>query len=157
MEKRMDKVEKYIKEIIEKSRLVETNQYIHHGNTTILQHNMAVARKAYWISRKMKLRISEKELVFGAMLHDYYFYDWHVKDKAHRLHGYFHPKLSLTNALEDIELTLIEQDIIRKHMFPLTVVPPRYKESIIVCLADKLCALDETFRRGKNHKIGKKD
>ena len=152
MEKNMDRVEKYIKEIIEKSRLAETNQYIHHGNTTILQHNIAVARKAYWISRKLKLKISEKELVFGAMLHDYYFYDWHVKDKAHRLHGYFHPNLSLLNAMEDIELTIIEQDIIRKHMFPLTLIPPKYKESIIVCLADKLCVLDETFHRCKTLK-----
>lgn len=150
MEKEMDRVEKYIVEIIEKSRLMETNQYIHHGNTTILQHDIAVARKAFWISQKLKLKISEKEMIFGAMLHDYYFYDWHVKDKSHRLHGYYHPGLSLKNAMEDIELTLIEQDIIGKHMFPLTLCPPKYKESIVVCLADKLCALDESFHRKKN-------
>lgn len=145
----MDRVEKYIKEIIEKSRLKETDQFIHHGHTTILQHNTAVARKAFWISQKLKWRVSEKEMIFGAMLHDYYFYDWHVKDKSHRLHGYFHPENSLRNAMKDMELTIVEQDIIRKHMFPLTIYPPKYKESLIVCVADKLCALDETFVRKK--------
>lgn len=148
----MNTAEKYIDEIIEQSRLNETNQFIHHGNTTILQHNTAVARKAYWLSQKLKLNVSEKEMIFGAMLHDYYFYDWHVKDKAHRLHGYYHPGLSLKNAMNDVELTIIEQDIIRKHMFPLTLRPPKYKESMIVCLADKLCTLDETFRRKKGNK-----
>ena len=142
----MSMVNKYIREIISQSRLLETNQFIHHGSTSILQHNIAVTRKAYWLSRKLKWKISVKELVFGAMLHDYYFYDWHVKEKSHRLHGYFHPGNSLKNAMKDIELTLIEQDIIRKHMFPLTLLPPKYKESILVCLADKLCTFGETFR-----------
>ena len=41
----------------------------------------------------------------------------------------------------------MEQDIILKHMFPLTLQPPRYLESLLVCLVDKGCALYETAVR----------
>lgn len=33
--------------------------------------------------------------------------------------------------------------MIRKHMFPLNLRPPRYRESVLVSCADKLCALGE--------------
>ena len=43
---------------------------------------------------------------------------------------------------------LIERDIIKKHMFPLNIAFPKYKESLIVCIADKIIALYETvFKR----------
>ena len=38
-----------------------------------------------------------------------------------------------------------ERDVIAKHMFPLTLRPPRFRESWIVCLADKWCPLEETL------------
>lgn len=34
-----------------------------------------------------------------------------------------------------------EVDIIKKHMWPLTLVPPRYPESLIVCLVDTYCTV----------------
>jgi uncharacterized protein len=40
----------------------------------------------------------------------------------------------------------MEEDIIGKHMWPLTVTPPRYREAYLVSLADKLCALAEMAR-----------
>lgn len=30
-------------------------------------------------------------------------------------------------------------------MFPLTPIPPAYKEAWIVCIADKICAIEETL------------
>ena len=36
-----------------------------------------------------------------------------------------------------------EKDIIEKHMFPLTRIPPSFRESAIVCLVDKACAVYE--------------
>jgi len=42
-------------------------------------------------------------------------------------------------------LNEIEKDIIRKHMWPLTVTRiPRCREAGIVCLVDKFCSLAET-------------
>ena len=37
----------------------------------------------------------------------------------------------------------MERDVIRKHMFPLNPALPRYRETVIVTLADKVCAVQE--------------
>ena len=67
-----------------------------------------------------------------------------VADKSHRLHGFTHPYVACRNAEKEFLLNNIERDIIKRHMFPLTPVPPRYKESWIVTAADKLSASYET-------------
>ena len=77
------------------------------------------------------------------------FYEWLLDNQLtpHHLHGFFHPGVALRNASMDVELTPIEHDIIKKHMFPLTLVPPKYLESWIVCWIDKKCSTRETLQR----------
>lgn len=93
----------------------------------------------------------------GAMLHDFYFYDWrnkHVEGQK-RFHAMRHPNIALTNALDIFELNDLERDIIKKHMWPMTIVPPSYLESFIVTLVDKYCATVEFFKhfsKGENVK-----
>ena len=70
---------------------------------------------------------------------------WHENDPSHRLHGFTHPKRALINATADWNLSDRTQNIILRHMFPLTPVPPACREAWLVCLADKVCALAETF------------
>ena len=126
-------------------------EFTQHGTTSVFEHSVSVAKFsllfAYAIERRFpSFEIDKTSLVRGALLHDYFLYDWHDPDPSHRLHGFTHPGTALRNAQRDYELNDIEKDIISKHMFPLTVVPPRYRESVIVCLADKWCALCETFK-----------
>lgn len=85
--------------------------------------------------------------VRGALLHDYFLYDWHQPHKEYGLHGFTHPSTALRNAVQDFDLNAVERNIIARHMFPLVPIPPRYRESVIVCLADKFCSLNETFSR----------
>lgn len=129
------------------SRLMETNNFIQHGSTSCLLHTVAVAFLSIRISEIMNININKKDLIRGALLHDYFLYDWHDGKKERRIHGFTHPNAALKNAMEDFELTECERDIIQKHMFPLTPTPPKFKESIIVCIADKICSLYETFNR----------
>ena len=81
----------------------------------------------------------------GALLHDYFLYDWHVPSETHRGHGFTHARTALHNASRDFTLDAVERDVIERHMFPLNPVPPRYRESVLVCLADKICAIGETL------------
>ena len=64
-----------------------------------------------------------------------------------QMHGRYHPKAACKNAEEDFNLTDIERDIIKKHMFPLTLTPPKYRESVLVCLVDKVCSVYEIFKK----------
>ena len=80
------------------------------------------------------------------MLHDLFLYDWRKKQYGRKgLHGFTHPKTSLENSLKLFCLNVKEKDMILKHMWPLTIKLPKYKESYIVCLADKICVLRESF------------
>lgn len=118
--------------------------FFQHGHMTVFDHSVAVACLClYWV-RLLRLRVDRRALVRGALLHDYFLYDWHVPDPSHRLHGFTHPRRALENAERDFRLGPIERDAIVRHMFPLTPMPPRYWESALVCGADKLCALCET-------------
>ena len=60
-----------------------------------------------------------------------------------KFHGLEHPKIAVANARKYFSLNDIEEDIIRKHMWPLTLVPPKYKESYIVSFADKYLSSKE--------------
>ena len=118
-----------------------------HRKTNVYEHSIYVALKSIRIADFYNADVDMKSMVRGALLHDYFLYDWRVPDTTHKLHGFTHSKYALDNASRAFKLNEIEKDIIRKHMFPLNINPPRYKESVIVCLADKICAVNETLNK----------
>lgn len=140
-------IRRYLNDIRRNSRFDETDNYIQHGDTTCLLHTVAVAYYSIRFSRLLGIKVNRKELIRGALLHDYFLYDWHEKNAGHRFHGFIHAGRALQNAKNDFELTRREENIISRHMFPLNIVPPMCKEAWLVCLADKICASKETIVR----------
>ncbi len=140
----------YGKDIILTDEAQTMKKFIQHGTTSVFEHAVSVAKfsiiTALWLEKVFNVEVDHKSLVRGALLHDYFLYDWHDKHVFHNLHGFTHPMTALENATRDFHLNKRERDIIRKHMFPLTLIPPRFIESGIVCYADKRCALCETFK-----------
>ena len=67
------------------------------------------------------------------------------------MHGVSHPGSACVNAKRYFQITKKEQNIIQSHMWPLTFRHvPTCREAVIVCLADKYCAVVESmFRRAK--------
>ena len=129
----------------------QMKNFTQHGTTTVFEHCVSVAKfsllMAYYLERTMKIKVDRDSLVRAALLHDYFLYDWHDKTiPGHNIHGFTHPRTAMLNADRDFGLNAVEKDIISKHMFPLTFMPPRYRESVLVTLADKWCALCETFK-----------
>lgn len=135
-----------LSEICEGSRFNQTKEYIQHGDVSVYNHSINVAYCSLYIAMMLGMTGHKKDLVRGALLHDYFLYDWHESDASHRLHGFRHPNTALLNAKEDFIMSPIEQNIIQRHMFPLTPIPPRYKEAVLVCIVDKVCSICETFR-----------
>lgn len=145
-------------DILHSANFRRTRQHIQHGTMTVNSHCMAVAKCSLYFSEKLAvlhIRCNRRELIRGALLHDYFLYDWHDKEhvQIHNLHGFYHPGIALKNASAEYSLTPRERDIIKKHMWPLTVVPPMCREAWIVTTADKYCSLLETLyiQRGRIH------
>lgn len=136
-----------LSEVRRTSRFDETENFIQHGKTTVKMHSIAVAYTALYISHKLGADVNDAELVRGALLHDYFLYDWHERTIPNMIHGYTHPGKALKQAEIDFDLSRIERDMIKHHMFPLTIIPPKTKEGFILCLADKLVASRETIKR----------
>lgn len=140
------KVFLYGEDILSSENIEQEKLSRQHGTTSVLEHSFNVACMSLLISYMLKIKTNERAMVRGALLHDYFLYDWHIKGECARYHGFTHAKTALINAKRDFCLDAVEENIIERHMFPLNIVPPKYKESIIVCVADKICALAETLR-----------
>lgn len=132
---------------------IERNS-LQHGAVTTYEHSIAVACLSVKIADRLHLwhHVNLRSLVRAALLHDYFLYDWHEKDNgSHRLHGFRHPYTAERNARADFELDDIVSNSIRTHMFPLTPIPPKYLEGVIVNIADTLCAIRETLSPSRFH------
>lgn len=124
------------KPILDLPEVASLAQYEHHRGKTRLDHVTEVARLSFLWSHRFDL--DSKATIRGALLHDLFYYDW--LREGPRLHGFRHHNIALANARKIISLSKKEEDIIKKHMWPLTVVPPRYVESLIVSLVDTFCS-----------------
>ncbi len=148
-------IRKHGGDILDKEEFKSLKSFIQHGNVTVYEHCLHVALCAVKINKVLGVHCKERSLVRGALLHDYFLYDWHNADapgNIHpKLHGFYHPGIALRNATRDFVLSEREKDIIGKHMWPLTLNPPRCREAWIVCLADKYSSTLETLklRKGK--------
>ncbi|MDO5519645.1 MAG: HD domain-containing protein [bacterium] len=139
-------------ELKNSTQLENMKEYVQHGETSCLEHSIAVAYYSYYLVQLLHIRCDERSLIRGALLHDYFLYDWHEKDKSHSLHGFNHAARSLNNARRDTDINEIEADMIKHHMFPLNISPPRTREAIILCLMDKICSIYE-LRRKKRYSM----
>ncbi len=138
-------LESFASDILNNKKYISQKEYMQHGKVSVYDHTINVALMSIKIAKKLKAKVDYKTLVRGCLLHDYFLYDWHVYDKSHRLHGFHHARVAMINAKRDFGLNKIEENMIYTHMFPLNLRIPKYKESIILCLSDKICAVKEMF------------
>ncbi|MBR3720391.1 MAG: HD family phosphohydrolase [Clostridia bacterium] len=134
-----------IADIANNPNVLALKNHAQHYSTTRYAHCKEVSFLTYLICKKLKLDYISAAR--GAMLHDFYFYNWRNKnvEGQKRFHAFRHPRISLANASELFKLNDMEKDIILKHMWPLTVIPPKYTEGLIVTLVDKYSATKGFF------------
>ncbi len=130
--------------LMDKGSFCKEQNIVHHFQTNVFRHSINVARFSLKIAKKLRIRVNERDLLFGALLHDYFLYDWHDKGSHHGLHGYTHAKLAAENAKKDYCINSKVYNIIYSHMFPLNLTHiPKCKEAWIVSIADKIVAIKE--------------
>ena len=137
-------IQKKLRYLETAGRLNETKNYIQHFSFCVYGHCVNVAGMIVRLEKLLLIQVNMDALVFGALLHDYFLYDWH-DGKGRHFHGFTHPECAFRNAEMDYTLSPRVKNIIIRHMFPLTLVPPTCTEAWIVCIADKICAIEETL------------
>ncbi len=138
-------------EIVNNNKMQSTKKCIQHGNVSVYGHSAAVAAYSVKLAEKLGIRYDKRSLIRGALLHDFFLYDWHkTNNVGDGLHGFAHPLTASKNAVRNFRLNKKELDIIRTHMWPLTLRKlPKHRESWLVCIVDKYCSILETLKINK--------
>ena len=114
---------------------------IQHGSVTCLEHSLSVSYYSYILCRL--LHLDYRSAARGGLLHDLFLYNWRKSKLTGGMHSFTHPYTALLNANKYFLLNKMEKDIIVKHMWPLTIKLPIYRESYVVSFVDKYCAIVE--------------
>lgn len=133
-----------IEDLLESEEVQKMKSYTQHGKTSTFDHCMVVAFRSFLFCRRFKL--DYRSAARGGLLHDLFLYDWHDKEERVSLHGFHHPSIALNNANNIFLLSDKEKEIIKKHMWPLTIVPPKTREAYVICYFDKVCTTKEVVR-----------
>ncbi len=147
--KNYSEYEECVIDLLAHDTVLSMKEFIQHGNFSCYEHSKNVSYYSYCICKRF--RLDHNSAARGALLHDLFLYDWHTTKLEKGLHGFSHPKLALENANRDFELNHVEKDIIVKHMWPLTISPPRYLESFVVMLVDKYCTIMEMTKAASSY------
>lgn len=139
-----------VQDILDHPVFQSMEHYYQHGKTTCLDHCIRVSYLSYQIC--LKYGFNERETARAALLHDLFLYDWHThaRETGEHFHGFTHPRVAMKNAIRYFDITKMQQDIILRHMWPLTPVPPKYKEGYVLVFADKYCSMAEVADKMKH-------
>lgn len=145
-QKRYEEDQEYldcVSDILRHPVFLSMDHYKQHGKTSCKEHCIRVSYLSYRICRKMDWNY--RSAARAGLLHDLFLYDWHThaRETGNYFHGLTHPKVAARNAALHFSLTDQEQNIILRHMWPLTLIPPDSKEGFSIVYADKYCSLAE--------------
>lgn len=128
-------------DLMDEKKIQKLDEHVQHCNTSRLQHSINVSYYSFLICRFMGW--DYRSAARAGLLHDMFYYDWRVTKGNRTNHASWHPRVAYDNARKITELNKIEKDAILKHMWPCTLVPPKYKESYVLTFVDKTCAVME--------------
>lgn len=150
-----------VKEILLNDEFQKRKYFMHHHNLSVWDHSILVSFKSFKIAKNVGA--DARVCAIAGLLHDFYTQAWlyseelekidngkylkelGVKKPLFKMHGFTHGADAAKNyvkffpELEDDRIT----DSIKNHMFPLTIVPPKYVEGLILTGVDKLNSLKE--------------
>ena len=134
-----------VADIFEHPAFQSMAKFIQHGDTSTREHCIQVSYLCYTLGKMF--HVDARTCARAGLLHDMFLYDWHTYHKECFLpHGFTHARVALKNADSYFELNEVERNSILRHMFPLTPIPPRYAEGLILVYADKYVSTYEVLK-----------
>jgi uncharacterized protein len=141
-----------IEDLLANEAVQSMADYRHHHVST-LEHALVISQASWYLAEAFGL--NRDACARGALLHDFFLYDWRKKKHTH--HATTHAGIALMNAHRYFNLDEMEKDIILTHMWPLSDSFFKYRESVLVSLVDKIGSTRDIFTiiSGFNEDIAK--
>ena len=134
---------KIVKNIFRNTEFKKLYNIEHHGISR-MEHSIKISYYSYKIAKKLKMDYAS--VARGGLLHDFFLDGDERNSKRKFLDTFTHPKKALSTAISHFDVNNIEKNIIVSHMFPIYLSIPKYKESILVNLIDKIVGFKELVR-----------
>lgn len=133
----------YVRDLLGDRTVLSLSSFRHHIGTTRFQHSLNVSYYNYKLCKL--LHLNARSAARAGLLHDFFFYNRKDHEKLMRSHSEEHAITALCNASEMFPITELEGDMIVNHMWPMTHRLPRHRETYIITLVDKFCAVAEVM------------
>ena len=139
---------KYGEDIIHSESFEKAKHVPHHIHYTVAIHSVEAAVYALLITRWLKkhhtaLKVDEREVVRAALLHDIGMTLDEIHDSPSYRKAFSHPKEGHRIARDVYHLNKIQLEAIRRHMWPIGIIPPRHLMGWIIVMADNMSSFNE--------------
>lgn len=139
----------YGKDILGSDQFHQAFGQTHHKCMTVADHSLGVCVICLYIClilKKIHISVHVRDLTVAALCHDLGIMGRYEKYRNNIECCGRHPVDSL-DCIRDLigegEYNDIIENSVRRHMWPLTPIPPRYREGVILTTADKVSAVME--------------
>ena len=138
-------LEKVYQAFLNDEKILKMQEIPMHRGSNCYLHSFKVAKRAIrYAERSHKKDINFHAILLGAILHDYYLYDWRSDRSKKKRHGRNHPQIASENAFRDFNISKEVRKIIESHMWPINIKEyPESKEAKIVSICDKAVTIKE--------------
>ena len=139
-------------DILSSARFEKAGTVRHHITGNVAEHSRNTAeygrRMCEWLNRH-GIDVSEEDVVQACLLHDIGMTEDRVHDSAGWRKAFWHPRKGARIARDEYHVNKVQYNAIKRHMWPICIIPPRYKEGWVVMAADKYCSIRELSRKRK--------
>lgn len=118
---------------------------IEHHATNKYAHSIRISYRAYKIAKFLKLDYIK--VARAGLLHDFALSKNGRTLKERFIETFIHPKSALEESKKRFELSDMEENIIVSHMFPFYIALPKYAESWLVDIVDKIIGSYEMLQK----------
>ena len=151
-----EKLENLYQSFLNDEKILRMKDISMHRGSNCYIHSFKVAKKAIKKSINKK-NINLEVVLIGAILHDYYLYDWRQDRSKLKKHAKNHPGIAINNAINDFDISDDVKTVIKTHMWPINIKAfPNTKEAKVVSLSDKAVTIRESMTT-KKHKQKKRE
>ena len=87
------------RDVLENRDMQALRTFPQHGTVSRYEHCLAVCYIALRLADKWRVRVDRRSMVRGALLHDFFMYNWNDPASMRPLHGFTHAREALSNVV----------------------------------------------------------